>query len=219
MDAAVVFSEHRIAGFTVLPCIQIANRPCCSRKEPQCRLLFPKLASPRYGHASKVSRLEDAMCPESEPTFSCRAVSTSKLTEVDAQSLLAAQRKSRPVAPHLQIYDKSQTYFGGSIWTRITGSIFSGSLYTFGAAYLVAPLFGWHLESATLAAAFGSLPVAVKGGLKFLIAWPFVFHSLNGVRHLTWDLAKGFSKSSIKTFGTAIWGVSLVSALGLAFYL
>ncbi|KAH6655133.1 hypothetical protein BKA67DRAFT_559566 [Truncatella angustata] len=147
-----------------------------------------------------------------------RTVSTSKLSEADAQALLATQRQSRPVAPHLQIYDKSQTWFGGSIWTRITGSIFSGGLYTFSAAYLVAPLFGWHLESASIAAAFGSLPYAVKGGLKFLVAWPFVFHGINGMRHLTWDFAKGFSKPAIKTWGTAIWGVSIVSGLYLGFF-
>ncbi|KAI0123948.1 hypothetical protein BJ170DRAFT_67540 [Xylariales sp. AK1849] len=146
-----------------------------------------------------------------------RPVTTSKFTETDAQSLLASQRKQRPVAPHLQIYDYSQTWFGGSIWTRITGSIFSGGLYAFSAAYLVAPLLGWHLESASLVAAFGSLPVAVKGGLKFLVAWPFVFHSLNGIRHLTWDLKLGFSKVAIKQTAWAIWAGSLVSALGLAF--
>ncbi|KAK9777549.1 putative Succinate dehydrogenase cytochrome B subunit [Seiridium cardinale] len=148
-----------------------------------------------------------------------RGASTTKFTESDAQTLLATQRRSRPVAPHLQIYDFSQTFFASSIWTRITGSIFSGGLYAFSAAYLVAPLFGWHLESASIAAAFGSLPVALKGGMKFLVAWPFVFHCVNGVRHLMFDLVKGYSKSSIKTTGTAIWGASIVTALGIAFLL
>ncbi|KAI1847165.1 hypothetical protein JX265_011841 [Neoarthrinium moseri] len=147
-----------------------------------------------------------------------RPVTTTKYSESDAQSLLATQRKSRPVSPHLQIYDYSQTWFGASVWTRITGSIFSGGLYVFAASYLVAPLMGWHLESASLAAAFGALPVAVKGGLKFLLAWPFTFHSINGIRHLTYDFAKGFSKSTIKTVSNAIWASSLVAALGLAFY-
>jgi succinate dehydrogenase (ubiquinone) cytochrome b560 subunit len=121
------------------------------------------------------------------------------------------------VSPHLEIYDCTQTFFTGSIWTRITGSIFSGSLYVFASAYLVAPLLGWHLESASLVAAFGGLPLAAKGGLKFLVAWPFAFHSINGVRHLVQDFAKGFAKSSLATTGWAIWGTSLVTALGLAF--
>ncbi|KAK6219258.1 histone H4-like TAF Taf6, SAGA complex subunit [Pestalotiopsis sp. IQ-011] len=148
-----------------------------------------------------------------------RPVSTTKLTATDAQDLLASQRRSRPVAPHLQIYDPAQTFFTSSIWTRITGSIFSGGLYVFGAAYLVAPLLGWHLESASIAAAFGALPVAAKGAFKFLLAWPFMGHCVNGIRHLVFDFAKGFSKSNIKTVGNVLWGTTLVSALGLAFLL
>jgi succinate dehydrogenase/fumarate reductase cytochrome b subunit len=42
-----------------------------------------------------------------------------------------------------------------------------------------------------MAAAFGSLPVAAKVGIKSLIAWPFAYHSINGVRHLVWDTGAG----------------------------
>jgi succinate dehydrogenase (ubiquinone) cytochrome b560 subunit len=68
----------------------------------------------------------------------------------------------------------------------------------FGAAYLVSPVFGWHLDVATMAAAFGSLPVAAKIGIKGLIAFPFSFHSINGVRHLVWDTGAGIFPSSIR---------------------
>ena len=95
--------------------------------------------------------------------------------------------------------------------------MFSGSLYAFSLAYLAAPLTGWHLESASLAAAAAGLPVAVKAGAKFLVAWPFLFHVFNGTRHLVWDLAIGYQKSTIKKGGWILWGASLVSALGLAF--
>ncbi|KAI1340748.1 hypothetical protein F5Y15DRAFT_377819 [Xylariaceae sp. FL0016] len=147
------------------------------------------------------------------------AATTNKITETDAQSLLASQRAVRPVAPHLTVYDYNQTWFGSSIWTRITGSIFSGGLYAFSAAYLVAPLAGWHLESASLAAAAAGLPLAVKGGLKFLLAWPFMYHAVNGTRHLVWDFAVGFNKKVIKQGSWVVWSASLVSALGLAFLL
>ena len=60
-------------------------------------------------------------------------------------------------------------------------------VYVFGAAYLVSPLFGWHLDVASMAAAFGSLPVAAKFGIKTAIALPFTYHSFNGLRHLAWD--------------------------------
>ena len=44
-------------------------------------------------------------------------------------------------------------------------------------------------------------------------------HAINGVRHLVFDFAKGFSKSNIKTVGNILWGTGLATALGLAFLL
>ncbi|KAH6641022.1 hypothetical protein F5144DRAFT_562311 [Chaetomium tenue] len=152
-------------------------------------------------------------------TTQMRPVATQKLTPADATAILAKQRLNRPVSPHLDVYDKQQTWFGGSIWMRITGSAFSGSLYVFATAYLAAPLVGWHLESASLAAAFGALPFAAKGALKFLAAWPFAFHAINGVRHLLFDMAVGFKRQTIVKSGWYIWGASVVSGLYLAFFL
>lgn len=147
-----------------------------------------------------------------------RPVATQKLSHEDAQALLRQQRLNRPVSPHLDIYDKQQTWFGGSAWQRITGATLSGSLYTFAAAYLAAPLFGWHLESAALAASFGALPVVAKGSLKLLAAWPFAFHALNGVRHLMYDLCIGMKRQQIVKGGWYLWGASFVTGLYLAFF-
>ncbi|KAI0471511.1 hypothetical protein GGR56DRAFT_654432 [Xylariaceae sp. FL0804] len=146
------------------------------------------------------------------------ASTTNKITSHDASTLLASQRAARPVSPHMTIYDYNQVWLGASIWTRITGLIFTGGLYGFGAAYLVAPLAGWHLESASLAAAFGALSPVLKGGVKFLAAWPFVFHAMSGARHFVWDFARGMGKNTIHKSSWAIWGASLVTALGLGFF-
>ncbi|KAH9989417.1 hypothetical protein F4779DRAFT_264835 [Xylariaceae sp. FL0662B] len=147
------------------------------------------------------------------------ATTTQKLTSTDAQSLLASQRLRRPISPHLTVYDYAQTWLGSSIWTRITGGMFAGGLYAFSAAYLFAPLLGWHLESAVLAEAFAGLPLVVKSAAKFLVAWPFLFHAVNGCRHLfAYDLAKGFGKTFIARGSWFIWGTSLVGALGLALF-
>ncbi|KAI4860285.1 succinate dehydrogenase cytochrome b560 subunit [Hypoxylon rubiginosum] len=148
-----------------------------------------------------------------------RTASTQKLTETDAQSLLATQRQQRPVAPHLTAYDYRQTWFGASIWTRITGQSLSVSLYAFSLAYLVAPLTGWHLESATLASAVASLNPAVATGLKALLAWPFFFHFANGSRHLAWDFAYGFKKTTINQTSYVVLGTSIVATLGAVFLL
>lgn len=142
------------------------------------------------------------------------------MTNDEAQAQLAAQRRVRPVSPHLEIYDKNQTFFGSSIWQRFTGMFFSGSLYAYSIGYLVAPLAGWHLESLSVAATFAGLPLIVKGGIKMTLAWPFVFHAINGVKHLVHDsTAKGFKKVTIKRNEYMIWGASTVVALGLAFLL
>ncbi len=89
----------------------------------------------------------------------------------------------------------------------------------FATAYLAAPLLGWHLESASLAASFGALPFAVKGAAKFVAAWPFVFHALNGVRHLVFDFGVGFKRQQIVKSGWYIWGASMVGGMYLAFFL
>ncbi|KAJ4423797.1 cytochrome b subunit of succinate dehydrogenase, Sdh3p [Gnomoniopsis sp. IMI 355080] len=149
-----------------------------------------------------------------------RSAATQPMTPSESQALLAQQRLRRPVSPHLEIYDKNQTWFGSSIFQRFTGMIFTGGLYAYSIGYLVAPLAGWHLESASVAAAFATLPFVVKGGIKMGLAWPFVFHGLNGIKHLVHDsTAKGFRKVIIKRNEYIIWGSSTVVALGLAFLL
>ncbi len=101
---------------------------------------------------------------------------------------------------------------------RFTGAVLSGGFYVFGAAYLVSPLFGWHLDSASMAAAFGSLPVAAKVLAKFAVAMPFTFHSFNGIRHLVWDMGRELSNKAVNTTGWVVVGISTVSALWLALF-
>jgi len=102
------------------------------------------------------------------------------------------------------------------MFNRITGAALSGGIYIFGSAYLVAPLFGWHLESATIAAAFGAWPVAAKVATKFAIAIPFTFHSFNGIRHLVWDTGAQFTNKQVIRTGWTVIGISTASALALA---
>ncbi|KAK2756462.1 hypothetical protein FQN54_005355 [Arachnomyces sp. PD_36] len=129
--------------------------------------------------------------------------------------ILAAQRLNRPVSPHLSIYQPQLTWYL-SIFHRMTGGAVSGGLYVFATAYLVAPLFGWHLESASLAAAFGSLPLAAKFALKLGVAFPFTFHCFNGVRHMVWDFGKQLSNKQVIRTGWTVIGLSVTSALALA---
>ncbi len=98
---------------------------------------------------------------------------------------------------------------------RITGVILSGGFYVFGTAYLVAPLLGWHLDSASMAAAFGSLPFLVKAPMKFLVALPFTYHSWNGFRHLFWDMGTSFKNKTVIATGWTVVGLTFASTLAL----
>ncbi|KAL1999727.1 hypothetical protein VTN02DRAFT_4091 [Thermoascus thermophilus] len=133
----------------------------------------------------------------------------------DPTKILAQQRLNRPVSPHLSIYRPQITWYGSALH-RITGSVLSGGLYVFATAYLAAPLLGWHLESASIAAAFGALPVAAKFLLKFGAALPFTYHGFNGVRHLVWDLGKTLTNKQVIQTGWAVVGATVLSSLVLA---
>jgi succinate dehydrogenase (ubiquinone) cytochrome b560 subunit len=137
------------------------------------------------------------------------------MTAEASYDILAAQRLKRPSSPHLSIY-RPQIPWILSSTHRVTGAIFSGGLYIFGTAYLAAPLFGWHLDSASLAAAVASWPVLIKIATKFTIALPFTFHCINGVRHLFWDMAKAFKNQTVIKSGWTVVGLSISSALAMA---
>lgn len=148
-------------------------------------------------------------------TVVVRPTSTANPTIADPSKILAEQRLRRPVSPHLSIYRPQITWYASGLH-RITGSLASGGLYLFATAYLVAPLFGWHLESASMAAAFGAMPFAAKFLVKLGLALPFTYHSINGVRHLIWDTGRMLTNKKVIQSGWTMVGLSTVSALVLA---
>jgi succinate dehydrogenase / fumarate reductase, cytochrome b subunit len=94
----------------------------------------------------------------------------------------------RPLSPHLQVYDMYQMSSLLSILGRITGVIWSLGLL----------LLVWWLVAVAAGAPAYDNAVAVMGhplGLLVLFglsaaAW---FHTLNGIRHLNWDIGRGFA--------------------------
>jgi len=60
-------------------------------------------------------------------------------------------------------------------------------LYGFSLAYLFAPS---TFSSANIIEFVAGLPEWVKVAEKTILAAPFAFHSLNGLRHLVWDTGK-----------------------------
>ena len=105
-----------------------------------------------------------------------------------------------------------------SVLTRITGIILSGGLYIFGVLYLASPPLGTDLGSENMAAAFGILPEVVKVAAKFVVAFPFMLHSCNGIRYLVWDTARLMQNHQVVRTGWISVGCSMIGALLLAKY-
>lgn len=131
------------------------------------------------------------------------------------EDILPQQRLRRPVSPHLGIYRPNINYFL-SPSNRIAAIILTAPFYVFGSAYLISPLFGWDLSSASVAAAFSALPVVAKMGIKFFFALPFTMHGLNGVRHLMWDTGRGLTNGQTQRSGWVVAGLSVAGAVVLA---
>jgi succinate dehydrogenase (ubiquinone) cytochrome b560 subunit len=147
--------------------------------------------------------------------FRERFINTERISPSDSQQILAEQRKRRPVSPHLSIYRLQINYITSPLH-RITGAVVSGGLYCFGAAYLAAPLFGWHLDSTSIVATFAAWPLAAKVATKFALAWPVTFHCINGVGHLVWDTGRRLTSKQIVRQGWTIVGLSFAGAVYLA---
>ena len=96
------------------------------------------------------------------------------------------QRK-RPLSPHLQIY-KPQLTSVLSVTHRATGLIL-----TFGSMFFVA----WLLAVAAGPEKYGAYMDLVNSwfGRAFLagLTFCFFYHMTNGIRHLFWDVGRGFS--------------------------
>jgi succinate dehydrogenase (ubiquinone) cytochrome b560 subunit len=147
-----------------------------------------------------------------------RVASTQHVEGKAAEDILVNQRLRRPVSPHLSIYRPQITWYASS-FHRITGVLLSGGLYIFGFAYLAAPSLGWHLETPSMVASVAAWPVAAKVAAKFTAAWPFFFHAFNGLRHLTWDLGKGYKNLTVIRTGWTAVGLSTAAALYAAAFM
>lgn len=115
--------------------------------------------------------------------------------------------RTRPLSPHLQIY-RWQIGNTLSILHRLTGLALGCGLLALG-YWLIALASGEESYAAALRA-FAS-PV----GLIFLIGWTFAFlyHLLNGVRHLFWDIGLGFERTQRHASGWfAVLGAVVLTA-------
>ena len=108
----------------------------------------------------------------------------------------------RPLSPHLQIY-RPQITSVLSILHRITGFALSVGLLLL-AGLVISAAFGqqsFDLVRGQMSTWYGYI-------LLMGWSWAFYYHLCNGVRHLFWDIGKGFELSTVTTSG---WAVLLAS--------
>ncbi|KAJ7146816.1 SDHC, cytochrome b subunit of succinate dehydrogenase [Mycena epipterygia] len=146
-------------------------------------------------------------------TFAKRTVQTESLPPSSSAEILNKQRLLRPSSPHFTIYQPQLTWIA-SIANRVTGGALSALLYGFSLAYLVAP---GTFDSVHVVEFVAGLPDAVKYAGKALLAAPFAFHSLNGLRHLSWDMGKFMSIKGVYQTGYAVLAGTVVSTVALVF--
>lgn len=113
----------------------------------------------------------------------------------------------RPLSPHLQVY-RWQVTMLLSILHRVTG-------FGLGVGAL---LVTWWLMAAAMGEQsfldFHGFASSLVGKLfLFGWVWAFVFHFLNGIRHLVWDAGRGFA---VKTAALSGWLVLIASFIGAA---
>lgn len=142
------------------------------------------------------------------PLYLCLPKTAYRVVHVSTTPQAEEQRRRRPLSPHLTIYQWQLTNTM-SIGHRFTGAGLALAIYAFGCSYALQggpetqQLVGWVAEA----------PVALVTAGKFVVAWPFWFHLLNGIRHLTWDL--GHALSLRGTYATG-WAVNVLSFFAAA---
>lgn len=123
-------------------------------------------------------------------------------------------KTNRPLSPHLQVY-KPQLTSVLSITHRMTGvALFFG----------IFVLIWWvgALASGVEAYAYFTSIVRSWVGNVFLLGWSFCFyyHLANGLRHLYWDMGKGYDLSTTYKTGWMVVISSLTfTALTAYFFL
>lgn len=121
-------------------------------------------------------------------------------------------RLGREMSPHITIY-KFELPSLLSISHRFAGAALTGWAAILGYGCLLMPHDASHyiaaLESCHLGA--GSLFV-----MKFILAFPFAYHTCNGVRHFCWDYGKFLTMKEVYTTGYAMLGTATAAAVIMA---
>lgn len=122
---------------------------------------------------------------------------------------MTADKKQRPLTPHLQIYRLQITSLL-SILHRFTGIILGIGGVLFAVMMIAAAWFPTY---------FDLLHLGLTGwwGWLFLVVWvwSFFYHWFNGARHMVWSMGRGFERSTVLRSGVFVIIASMVATFGL----
>lgn len=110
------------------------------------------------------------------------------------------ERLQRQMSPHLTIY-KPQLTSMLSITHRGTGMALTGYAAIFGLSALMCPEGANAVVNMVEGLQLGAVSLAA---LKFTLAFPFAYHTVNGVRHLVWDLGRFLTIKEVYSTGYAM---------------
>lgn len=120
-----------------------------------------------------------------------------------------SQNKKLPTSPHLQIYRWNVSSLT-SIFHRFTGVILYFSIVAI-SWYLV--FYAYQMNGENTEESCNCLIKGLMGYLLWFsgcgITFALYYHFCNGIRHLFWDLGKGFDKETARTNGFLV----IISAL------
>ena len=123
------------------------------------------------------------------------------------------KKKELPLSPHLQIY-KPQITSILSITHRITGFALNFSLVLFVIGLLsISSGESYYLIYLSYLKTF---PLKI---IFFLTILGFIYHLLNGLRHILWDFGLFLENKSASIFGYLIIILTLISTIYLSFVL
>ena len=113
-------------------------------------------------------------------------------------------KENRPLSPHLSVY-RWQVTNTLSIIHRLSGVIlYCGSLFL--PLWIVAIAFDGSFSQLIISLISHPLSKVILVGLTFA----FFYHSLNGIRHLIWDIGMGFEPHQVRNSGITVVALSII---------
>ncbi|AET40487.1 succinate dehydrogenase cytochrome b subunit SDH3 Ecym_6091 [Eremothecium cymbalariae DBVPG len=139
-----------------------------------------------------------------------RALSSQKTSTVQSNEILIAQRRNRPVSPHLTIFQPQLTWYLSSLH-RISGVLMGFGFYAVTIAFGFSSLLDLGLTTEQLTEWYhNKVPTWADYSVKGAGAYLFAFHFGNGIRHLIWDMGKELTLKGVYRTGYAVLALTAI---------